>query len=126
MLKKLLTLLFSSVLVFSLSAPLFAQETQAKPEKEQAKKKKDRCEGYVIRINKEKSTLTVRQSGSTITKTVVYDIFTQWTSQEHGSKKVNDIDVNQVKEEDRVICLGTFDKDGVLHATLISKRLTPR
>jgi hypothetical protein len=125
MLKKLLALLFSSVLVFSLAAPILAQETQAKPEKEQVKKK-DRCEGYVARINKEKSTLTVRQSGSTITKTVVYDIFTQWTSQEHGSKKVNDIDVSQVKEEDRVICLGTFDKDGVLHATLISKRLTPR
>jgi len=125
MLKKLLTLFFSSVLVFSLSAPIFAQETQAKPEKEQVKKK-DRCEGYVTRINKEKTTLTVRQSGSTITKTVVYDIFTQWTSQEHGSKKVNDIDPSQLKEADRVICLGTFDKDGVLHATLISKRLTPR
>jgi len=23
-----------------------------------------------------------------------------------------------------VICIGTYDKDGVLHATLISKRLT--
>jgi hypothetical protein len=68
----------------------------------------------------------VRQSGSSVVKTVAYDIMTQWTSQEHGSKKVNDIDASQVKEEDRVICLGTFGKDGVLHATLISKRLTPR
>ncbi len=125
MLKKLLTLLFSSVLVFSLSTPILAQETQAKPEKEQAKKK-DRWEGYVTRVSKEKSTLTVRQSGSSVVKTVAYDIMTQWTSQEHGSKKVNDIDASQVKEEDRVICLGTFGKDGVLHATLISKRLTPR
>ena len=126
MLKKLLTLFFSSVLVFSLSTPLLAQETQAKPEKEAAKKKKDRWEGYVTRVSKEKSTLTVRKSGSTVARTVAWDIFTQWTSQEHGSKKVNDIDASQVKEEDRVICLGTFDKDGVLHATLISKRLTPR
>jgi len=125
MLKKLLTLFFSSVLVFSLSTPLLAQETQAKLEKEQAKKK-DRWEGYVTRVSKEKSTLTVRKSGSTVAKTVAYDIFTQWTSQEHGSKKVNDIDASQVKEEDRVICLGTYGKDGVLHATLISKRLTPR
>ena len=125
MLKKLLTLLFSSVLVLSMSAPILAQETQAKPEKEQVKKK-DRWEGYVTRVSKEKSTLTVRKSGSSVVKTVAWDIFTQWTSQEHGSKKVNDIDASQVKEEDRVICLGTFGKDGILHATLISKRLTPQ
>ena len=125
MLKKLLTALFSTLLAFSLSTPLLAQETQAKPEKEQVKKK-DRWEGYVTRVSKDKSTLTVRKSGSTITRTVSWDIFTQWTSQEHGSKKVNDIDASQVKEEDRVICLGTYSKDGVLHATLISKRLTPR
>jgi hypothetical protein len=37
---------------------------------------------------------------------------------------VNDIDVTQVNDNDRVICLGTWDKDGVLHATMISKRLT--
>jgi hypothetical protein len=125
MLKKLLTLLFSLVVVFSLSTPLFAQATKAKPEKEQAKKQ-DRCEGYVTRFNKDKSTLTVREIGTTLVKTVTYDATTRWTSQEHGSKKVNDIDASQVKDEDRVICLGTFDKDGVLHATFISKRLTLR
>jgi hypothetical protein len=48
----------------------------------------------------------------------------RWDSQEHGSKKVNNIDASEVKDGDRVICKGTFDKDGVLHATLISKRLT--
>jgi len=125
MLKKLLTLLFSSVLVFSLSTPLLAQATQAKPAKEQAKKQ-DRCEGTVVRTSKDKSTLTVRQSGSNVEKIVAYDATTQWTSQEHGSKKSNDIDASQVKEDDRVICLGTYGKDGVLHATTISKRLTPR
>ena len=49
---------------------------------------------------------------------------TKWVSQEHGSKTVNDIDASQVKDNDRVICKGTYDKDGVLHATLISKRLS--
>jgi hypothetical protein len=44
-------------------------------------------------------------------------------SQEHGSKKVNDIDAGQVKDNDRVICEG-HTADGVLHATLISKRLS--
>ncbi len=42
-----------------------------------------------------------------------------------GSKKVNDIDASQINDNDRVICMGTWDKDGVMHATLISKRLTP-
>ncbi len=57
-------------------------------------------------------------------KTVQYDSSTKWVSQEHGSKKVNDIDASQVKDNDRVICKGTWDKEGVLHATLISKRLS--
>ena len=43
-----------------------------------------------------------------------YDSSTQWVSQEHGSKKVNDIDASQVADNDRVICLGSWSKDGVL------------
>jgi hypothetical protein len=54
---------------------------------------------------------------------VAYDDSTQWTSQEHHSKKANPIDSSQVNDNDRVICVGTFDNNGVLHATLISKRL---
>jgi hypothetical protein len=81
-------------------------------------------EGVVVRSNKDKSTLTVRNRDSNVEKTVQYDSATKWTSQEHHSKKVNDIDASQVKDDDRVIVLGTWDKNGVLHATLISKRLT--
>src|SRR5690242_14210586 len=84
-----------------------------------------RWEGMVVRSNKDKSTLTVRKRGSSVEKTVAYDSSTKFTSQEHGSKKVNDIDAGQINDNDRVICMGTWDKDGVLHATLISKRLTP-
>jgi hypothetical protein len=86
--------------------------------------KQDRWEGNVVRSNQDKSTLTVRKVGSSEEKTVAYDSSTKWVSQEHGSKKVNDIDASQVKDGDRVICEGTWDKDGVLHATLISKRLS--
>ena len=120
MVKKLLTLLFTSVLAFPLSTLAFAQDApaQAKPAKEA------RWEGHVIRSSKDKSTLTVRKVGSSVEKTVQYDSSTHWVSQEHGSKKVNEIDASQVKDGDRVICTGTWDKDGVLHATLISKRLT--
>ena len=133
MLNKLLALLFTSVLVFSLSLPVFAQEGSKKeeaketPAQEKAEKKaakEARWEGMVTRSNKDKSTLTVRQRSTGAEKTVQYDSSTKWTSQEHHSKKVNDIDASEVKDSDRVICIGTYDKDGVLHATLISKRLT--
>jgi hydrogenase maturation factor len=55
---------------------------------------------------------------------VQYDSSTKWVSQAHGSKQVNDIDASQVKDGDRVIVKGTMAKDGVLHATLVSKRLS--
>lgn len=135
MVKKLLVLLFASLLAFPLS--VFAQdapkETKAEEKaEEKAEKKADkkagkaaRWDGVVTRVNKDKSTLNVRKVGSSVERTVVYDSSTKWVSQEHGKKKINDIDADQVKDGDRVITTGTWDKDGVLHATLISKRLTP-
>jgi hypothetical protein len=120
MVKRLLTLLFMSVLAFPLSTAVFAQDAPAQAEPA----KQDRWEGVVIRSSSDKSTLTVRNVGSSLEKTVQYDSSTRWVSQEHGSKKVNDIDASQVKDNDRVICEGSWDKDGVLHATLISKRLS--
>jgi hypothetical protein len=90
-----------------------------------AKKHKEaRWEGFVTRSDREKKMLTVREVNSGIERNIAYDDSTQWTSQEHGSKKVNVIDPTQIKDHDRVICLGTYDKKKVLHATLISKRLT--
>jgi len=120
MVKKLLTLLFTSVLAFPLSTVVFAPEAGAQDKAA----KEARWEGVIIRSDKDKSTLTVRKVGSVIEKIVVYDGSTKWVSQEHGSKTVNDIDASQVKDNDRVICKGTYDKDGVLHATLVSKRLS--
>ena len=124
MVKTLLTLLLTSVLAFSVPMSAFAQAGSKEKGAKEAPAKQDRWEGVVTRINNDKSTLTVRQRSSNIEKTVQYDSSTQWTSQEHHSKKVNTIDASQVKDNDRVICVGTFDKDGILHATLISKRLT--
>ena len=131
MVKKLLVLLFASLLAFPLS--VFAQdapkETKAQEKAEEKAEKKAakpaRWDGIVTRVNKDKSTLNVRKVGSSQERTVEYDSSTKWVSQEHGKKKVNDIDADQVKDGDRVITTGTWDKDGVLHATLISKRLTP-
>jgi len=120
MVKKLLALLFTSVLAFPLSTEVFAPEAGAQDKAA----KETRWEGVIVRSDTDKSTLTVRKVGSTIEKTVASDSSTKWVSQEHGSKKVNDIDASQVKDGDRVICRGTWDKNGVLHATLISKRLS--
>jgi hypothetical protein len=120
--KNLFRLFLASVLVFSVSA-LLVQIAPAQDKKEKAAKQ-DRVEGNITRSNKDKSTLTVRQVGSNVEKTVQYDSSTQFVSQEHGSKKVNNIDASQVKDGDRVIAMGTLDSDGVLHATMISKRLS--
>jgi len=117
MLKKQLTLLFALVLTFPLAAAVFGQEAPAKP-------KEARWEGRVERSSKEQSSLTVRKSGSSVEKTCVFDSSTKWVSQYHGDKKVNDIDASQVKDGDYVICRGTSDKGGVIHATVISKRLS--
>jgi hypothetical protein len=120
MVKKLLTLLFTSVLALPLSTAVVAQDAPA-----QAKAAKEaRLEGNIIRSSKDQSTLTVRKRGLvTAEVTVQYDSSTKWVSQFHGDKKVNDIDASQVKDGDRVICRGTWEKN-VLHATLISKRLS--
>ncbi len=116
MLKKQLTLLFASVLTFPLTMAVFAQEA--------AKPKEARWEGRVETTSKEHSTLTVRKVGGSVQKTCAYDSSTKWVSQYHGDKKVNDIDVSQVNDGDYVICKGTSEKGGVIHATLISKRLS--
>jgi hypothetical protein len=87
------------------------------------KPQRGRWEGDVVRSSPDKSTLTVRKVGSDDERTVHYDSATRWVSQEHGSKIVNNIDPTQVKDGDRVIARGVWD-NGVLYATLISKRLS--
>jgi hypothetical protein len=132
--RKALALLFGSALVLVLSIPVLAQEASdagagketASPHTNAKKGKaagESRWEGIVIRSNKDKSTLIVRKIGTKAEKTVHYDNSTMFTSQEHG-KKANHINADQIQDNDRVICLGTLDKNGDFHATLISKRLS--
>jgi hypothetical protein len=119
MVRQRFTLFCAFVIVFSLRAPVQARAQ----EKMHQRANEGRWEGNVIRSDPDKSTLTVRKVGSNIEMTVHYDGATRWVSQEHGSKKVNDIDPTQVKDNDRVIARGIWDK-GILYATLISKRLS--
>ena len=114
MLRKAFALFCGVVLV----AVLAGQHSSA-----QNKSQRARWEGDVVRSSPDKSTLTVRKVGSSDERTVHYDSATRWVSQEHGSKTVNNIDPTQVKDGDRVIARGVWD-NGVLYATLISKRLS--
>ena len=121
--RKLLALSFVFALAFPLSTAVIAQNAPT-PEAPAAEKTKGaRWEGTIIRSNPDTSTLTVRNAEGA-EMAIQYDSSTRWVSQEHGSKKVNDIDAKQVQDGDRVICRGSWEKKGVLHATLISKRLT--
>jgi hypothetical protein len=131
--KKLMSLSFTFIVICSTLA--FAQEKQEgtaqnpAPTKTDTGSKKDaakeaRWEGVVSRTDKDKSTLVVRKVGSSLEKTISYDGSTRWVSQEHGSKKVNDIDATEVKDGDRVIVKGTDEGPARIHAKLISKRLT--
>ena len=120
---KNLLMLFSVCVIALLTPALFGQAAPAQ-EKMDKMAKQDRWEGNIIRSSQDKSTLTVRKVGSSEEKIVAYDSSTRWVSQKHGSKKANDIDASQVKDGDRVICEGSWGKDGVLHATLVSKRLS--
>lgn len=123
--RTLMLILLAGLLVL----PVVAQEGGQTEKKEAAATqekpaKQGRWEGIVVRSDKDKKTMTVRQRSSNAEKMVEYDDSTKFVSQEHGSKTVNPIDASQIKDDDRVICLGTYDKKGVLHATMISKRLT--
>ena len=119
--KKLITLLFAC----SACSAAVNSGVRARHDGQRKAAKAGRWEGVVARSNPDKSTITVRRSGSgNAEMTVEYDSSTKWVSQFHGDKKVNDIDSSQVKDGDTVICKGTWDKAGVLHATLISKRLS--
>jgi hypothetical protein len=115
--KKQLSLLFALALTFPLATAVFAQETPGKSNE-------SRFEGRVERSSKEQSSLTIRQAGGTAMKTCAFDSSTKWVSQYHHDKKINDIDASQVKDGDYVICKGNESETGVIHATVISKRLS--
>jgi hypothetical protein len=83
-----------------------------------------RIEGIVARSSKEKSTLTVRARSSTSydEKLVHYDSSTHFTAQAHGDKDMKEIDASQIKDGDRVICLGAYNEKKEFVAAFISKR----
>jgi hypothetical protein len=112
--------LLASTFLLAVSAPMLSQEstTTNKAAKEA------RWEGNIIRISPDRSSMDVRQVGGTVEKTIHIDSATAWTSQYHGDKNINKIDSSQVKEGDRVICVGKYNDKNEFVATTVSKRLS--
>jgi hypothetical protein len=127
--KAVVTMLMTCALAFSLSMPISSQESSASESPQKGTKHKAaeeaRWEGMVVRHSPDKQTLTVRKRGSTQVREIHYDSSTQFVSQAHGSKKVNPIDASDIKDNDRVICVGRYDEKSSFHARVKSKRLTP-
>jgi hypothetical protein len=74
--------------------------------KKDEKTKLDRLEGYVVSIDTAKSEIKLRQRGTTSMEwTIVYTPDTKFTYRNA------DATVDKVKENLRVICLGTFGKE---------------
>ena len=127
--KALLTGVVTCALALSLAMPIYSQESPGPESHQKGTKHKTaeeaRWEGVVVRSDRDDQTLTVRKRGTTQEKVIHYDSSTQFVSQAHGSKKVNPIDASDIKDNDRVICVGRYDEKSSFHAKLISKRLTP-
>jgi hypothetical protein len=94
-----------------LVAGLYAQATK------DAKTKLDRIEGYVVSIDKDKSSISLRQkSGTNIMWTVVYNPDTKFTYRNSPSS------ADEVKDGRRLICLGKFDNKSTMTAQRIDVR----
>ncbi len=94
-----------------------AQATMAQEKKAMAAQAKEaRWSGVIIRSDKDGSTITVRKRGGTVEKIIHYDSSTKWT------KGTTALDAGQVKDNDRVICLGKYDEKGTFQATRIDLR----
>jgi hypothetical protein len=76
--------------------------------------KEDRVSGTIVRINKDKSTLTVQENTSKIERTVFYNESTKWTKGKGVAT-----DMKEFKDGSRVICLGKLNEKGELTATRI-------
>ena len=82
-----------------------------------------RWEGVVVRTNRDLAIITVRKFGSSPERVVYYDPSTKFTAQQPGTEYEEDIGADDIKEDDRIICMGYYDGRGKFHATRVSKRL---
>ena len=99
-----------------LSAPAWAApqagDTKAKTEKP----KEQRIHGMVRLMDKDAHTITVRLRGQQIERQVIYNDSTKFTSRNKPAK------LDDLKDRDRVIVLGTMNEKGQMIASQIDIR----
>ena len=114
------------VLAFVLVGLALTSETTLASNNNQGEKatsadaKEARWQGHIVRVNKDKSTLSIRGGQSNMEsteRTIVYDDSTQWTKQGKPAEQ------SDFKQGSFVIVLGHPDEKGVFHATRIDLRL---
>ncbi len=88
-------------------------------EKTAAAAKQARWDGHIVRIDKDASRMDVRNAKG-VEKRIHWTSSTSWT---RLNKPVTD--QSMFKEEERVICLGTYDEKGEFIASRIDLRVHP-
>ncbi len=93
-----------------------AIQASAQANKAKDKPKQDRIDGRVRMINKDTSTITVRERRTNAERPVVYNDATKFTFRNKPGS------LDDVKDGRRVICLGKFDEKARLIATRVDVR----
>ncbi len=112
--RRSLSILFALVvaIVFSLAAA-----APASAQGKKAKKDEGRVSGTVQMINKDTSTITVRERRTNVNRQVVYNADTKFTDRENKPAKMEDL-----KDGRRVIAVGAWNDKTQLVAKTISIR----
>ena len=112
--KKLAVFMLLALLVgvFAAAQAAVPQETK---EKTAASAKGARWSGTVVRVDKENGFLDVHKKG-TVEKRIHFNDATKWTKGKEA------IQLGDVKEQDKVVCLGKYEGDKFI-ATRINLRM---
>jgi len=96
----------ASILTLALVSSLtFAAGANAQAKKDE-KTNLDRLEGKIVSVDKQKSEIRIRQSGTTSQEWVI-----AYTPDTKFTYRNAEATVDKVKEGERVICLGSFGKE---------------
>ena len=107
----------SSLLVMTLVLTLVLVPGLLAQASKDAKTKLDRLEGYVVSVDKDKSTIMIRQRGGTnVIWTIGFDAKTKFTYRNQASS------LGDVKDGRRVIVLGTFGEGNKMTANRVDVR----
>jgi len=114
----LLTLVFAAVICAGQETPA-AEGKKDEKAASASSKKETRWQGHIVRINKDKSSLSVRggRGGGSFEREIFYDSSTKWTKQGKPA------DQSEFKEGAFVIAVGKPDDQGNFHADRIDLRL---